>query len=255
VVLTPAAVKAAPPPAAVKAAPPPVAKAAPPPAAAKPAPAPAPVPAESLVRQRFSSDVDHEEEIKRERARDAAPIAAIGRKPEQPPSRPIEDIIADLFDKTQEMYGLPNLAAVANFILDLAMQLVPADSGAVFVSDINKSDLFFAAARGPKAKEVLKFRVPMGQGIVGFSAQEGVSVAVSDVHKDPRFYAAISKALGYETRSILCAPAVKQGRSFGAVELINKNGGSTFAAHESELVSYLAMQFAEYLESTGQAGA
>ncbi|MEO1172229.1 MAG: hypothetical protein AAFX94_09270 [Myxococcota bacterium] len=37
-------------------------------------------------------------------------------------------------------------------------------------------------------------------------------------------------------------------------KLINKKGNSTFTGDEMNLLSYLAHQFAEYLESTGQAG-
>ena len=134
------------------------------------------------------------------------------------------------------------------------MRSVAADSGAVFISDINRSDLFFAAARGPKARDVMKFRVPMGQGIVGFCAQEGVALAVSDVQRDPRFYAAVSQSVGYETRSILCSPAQKEGRVFGAIELINKQQGTSFNNHEVHIVNFLAHEFADYLINTGQTG-
>ena len=46
----------------------------------------------------------------------------------------------------------------------------------------------------------MKFRVPMGQGIVGFAAQEGVSLAVSDVEKDERFCKDIPDKIGYPVR-------------------------------------------------------
>jgi len=165
--------------------------------------------------------------------------------------RPLDDLMASLFEKTQDLYSKGGAEAAAGFLLDLAMRTVPSDSGSVFISDINRSDLYFAAARGPKAKEVMKFRVPMGQGIVGFCAQEGVALAISDAEKDPRFYAAISEALGYETRSILCSPALKNGRVFGAVELINRAHGTAYTSHEIDIVNYLAHAFADYLISMG----
>ena len=71
-------------------------------------------------------------------------------------------------------------------------------------SDISDDDLQFVAATGPKASEVMKFRVPMGQGIVGFAAQEGVSLAVSDVEKDDRFYKDISDKIGYPVIIVDC---------------------------------------------------
>ncbi len=209
-------------------------------------PKPAAVPVE-----RFHALVD-EETVKEERVA-AGPALHIGRgKVEQ--GRTNEDIIAELFDKTQEMYNKADYREAAQYLLDLAQRHIPCDSGAVFISDIDRGDLFFAAATGPKAREVMKFRVGMGQGIVGFSALEAVSLAVSDVHRDPRFYAKISQSLGYETKSILCSPAQHGGRVFGAIELINKSTGTSFTGDEINLLNYLAHEFADYLQNTGQPG-
>jgi hypothetical protein len=200
---------------------------------------------------RFNAQVE-EETIKEERPVEG-PVPQIGRG-KVAPTRSIEDIIGELFDTTQKMYDARDYKEAAAFILKLAHQNIPSDSGAVFISDFNRGDLFFASATGPKAKDVMKFRVGMGKGIVGFSAQECVSLAVSDVHRDPRFYAKISDSLGYETRSILCAPAQSEGRVYGAIELINKSTGTSFSSDEINLLNYLAHEFADYLMNTGQPG-
>lgn len=205
------------------------------------------------AKVRFASTAT-EETVTRQKASETPAFRPIGRAVEPRADEEAADKIAELFEETQRLYDHPKLAGAANFILDLAMKTVACESGAVFISDINAQDLYFAAARGPKAQEVLKFRVPMGQGIVGFSAQEGVSLAINDVHKDPRFYAAISKSLGYETKAILCAPVQKEGRVYGALELINKKQGTSFTLQENNLLSYLALAFADYIISTGQTG-
>jgi hypothetical protein len=191
--------------------------------------------------------------VVRQRPAAGLPTPSIGRRVEIP-ERSSDDLISELFQLTQEIYDKPDLEAAANFILDLAMRSVSVDAGAVFISDINQMDLYFAAARGPKASEAMRFRVPMGQGIVGFCAQEGVALAVSEAQRDPRFYAAVSKGVGYETRSILCAPAQIQGQVFGAIELINKRQGSTFTAVEMSVLNFLAHELADYLTHTGLVG-
>jgi len=245
---------AAPPPAAKPA---PVAEARPAPAAVKAPPKPAPLPREASgpkgtpPAERFQAMVE-EETIKEERPTAGAAVQ-IGRG-KVTATRTVEDMIAELFESTQQMYDKRDFKEAAAFLLELAHKNIPSDSGAVFISDFNRGDLFFAAATGPKAKDVVKFRVGMGQGIVGFSAQEAVSLAVSDVHRDPRFYAKISQSLGYETRSILCAPAQSDGRVYGAIELINKASGSSFSSDEINLLNYLAHEFADYLMNTGQPG-
>ena len=252
-------VSAAPPPAAappVSAAPPPAAappvSAAPPPAAAPPVSvAPPPAAAPPVTRPRFVAEVQ-EESVTQQRASEV-PAQRIGRGQQQT-SRPVEDLFEELFSQAQGVYDQSDLRASAAYLLDLGMRVVPSDSGAVFIADIDSNELWFAAARGPKAQEVLEFRVPMGAGIVGFCCQEGVSLAVSDVHRHPAFYAKISQSLGYETRSILCSPSQSDGRVFAALELINKSSGSSFTGDEVNLLNYLAHEFADYLINTGQTG-
>jgi sigma-B regulation protein RsbU (phosphoserine phosphatase) len=87
----------------------------------------------------------------------------------------------------------------------------------------------------------------MGVGIVGFCAQENVCLAVSDANKDRRFHKAISDAIGYETRSLLCAPIAREGTVLGAVEVLNKAGGAAFDPGDVAVLAYLASQAAAFL--------
>ncbi|MFZ5471375.1 MAG: GAF domain-containing protein [Myxococcota bacterium] len=163
----------------------------------------------------------------------------------------IEDVLAEVFDQVQNVYGKKTEEEALYFLLDLALQKIPAESGTVYRADATTGDLSFAAVRGPKAKELLAARVivPSGTGIAGFAANEGVSVAVSDVEKDSRFYAAISEKLKYEVKSILCSPMMTHGRTFGCLQLLNKSGSAVFSAHEVGLLSYVAHQAALFLNS------
>ena len=127
------------------------------------------------------------------------------------------------------------------------MEKMPAESGAVLFADVNGRELYFATARGPKAEEVMDFRVPMGKGIAGFCAREGVSLAISDAQVDPRFYRGISEALNYQTQSLVCAPIQHEGRVYGCLELLNRQNGSTFSSSEVNALTYIGKQFAEYI--------
>jgi len=89
----------------------------------------------------------------------------------------------------------------------------------------------------------------VGQGIVGFCAQVGVSLAVSDVQKDPHFMASISEKIGYECRTMICSPLYKDGRLWGAVQLINRGGGTMFLPEELDVLNYLAHEGALLLSS------
>ncbi|HEY6004408.1 MAG TPA: GAF domain-containing protein, partial [Anaeromyxobacter sp.] len=161
--------------------------------------------------------------------------------------RSAEDVLAELFERVGDLDPRADRKTGLGFLLDLAMEKIDCEAGSVFLSRLGGGDLEFAVARGPRAQEILKLglTVPMGVGIVGFCAQENVGVAVSDAEKDPRFHRAVSQAIGYETRSLLCAPIAKRGRVLGALEVVNKRGGRPFEKGDLAVLSYLAHQAAE----------
>jgi GAF domain len=171
-----------------------------------------------------------------------------------PPAEPnVEDMLEDVFERVQEIHSKKTVDDALYFLLDLAMEKVPADAGSVFRADAASGDLSFIAARGPKAKELVaqKIIVPAGEGIAGFCATEGVSVAISDVQRDPRYFKEVAARVDYETRSVVCSPMMTHGRSFGCIQLINRAGAPHFAEHEVGIVSYLAHQAALYLNNYG----
>ena len=135
---------------------------------------------------------------------------------------------------------------VVNFIMDLALDKVGAEAGSIMFADVNGKELYFATARGPKAADVMSFRVPMGKGIAGFCTREGVSLAISDAPNDPRFYRQVSEALGYPTKSLCCAPIQHEGRVFGAIELLNSEDNH-FDSTELNVLTYVGKQLARYV--------
>ncbi|MBL8919770.1 MAG: GAF domain-containing protein [Myxococcaceae bacterium] len=183
--------------------------------------------------------------------------APIGRQKSSPSAitekakQTAEEVLADVFMRITELGDKKEIEAAMQFVLDLAMEKVPAEAGSVLRADLASGDLTFISATGPRAKELLRSKIviPAGTGIAGFCAFEGVSVAVSDVQKDPRFYSAIGEKIDFETKSLLCAPMMTHGRSFGCLQLLNRKGGPHFEEHEVGVLAYLAHQAALYLNA------
>lgn len=174
------------------------------------------------------------------------PPGRIGR-----PAAPAQagDPLAEVFAKVSGVRKLDRGRALAA-LLDLALEHAACQAGTVFLADPPGKELAFEVVRGPRAGEIarLGIRIPMGVGLAGFSAQERVCVAVSDAAKDPRFYRAVSQAVGYEVRSLLCAPMTRGDRVVGVLEVLNKRGGAAFGPTDVAVVSYLAHQAAEIAE-------
>jgi GAF domain-containing protein len=160
-----------------------------------------------------------------------------------------EDLLAEVFERVANVHGLKTVQEGLSFLLDLALEKIPAESGSVLIADAGSGDLSFSVARGPKADDLLKAKItlPSGSGIAGFCTTEGVSVALSDVQKDPRHYSAVADRVSYEPRSLLCSPMMVQGRSFGAMQIINRAEDTTFTEYDIGLLAYIAHQAAVFL--------
>ncbi len=171
------------------------------------------------------------------------PALVVGRGNEAVSQNIMEEVFLEI---NQIHEGDMSMEQVVNFVMDLSLEKVGAEAGSVMFADVNGRELYFATARGPKAHEVMNFRVPMGKGIAGFCAREGVSLAISDAEKDPRFYREISEALGYPTQSMCCAPIQFDGRVFGAIELLNKKNNH-FIGAEVNVLTYIGRQLGKYV--------
>jgi hypothetical protein len=179
------------------------------------------------------------------RAPPAPPPARVGRPGAPAPSG---DVLSLVFARVPALKQLPRRAAL-EAVLDLALEHADCEAGTLFLADAAGA-LRFEVVRGPRAEELerLGLTIPPGVGIAGFSAQERVCVAVSDAAKDPRFHRAVSQAIGYATRSLLCAPMTRGARVLGVLEVLNRRGGAAFGPTDVAVVSYLALQAAELAE-------
>ncbi len=167
---------------------------------------------------------------------------------EETPFDPNE-ALADLFEKTIDLPMMEEQEAI-DYLMDLAMEVVPSESGSIILSDYSSPlhDLYFAAARGPVANKILKMRIPRSKGFVGFSVSTGVSLAISDVNKNPNWFRDIAAKTGYETRSLLCVPISYDERTLGVVQLINKKGSNKWSSGEMNVIAFVCDKVAEILK-------
>jgi signal transduction protein with GAF and PtsI domain len=82
--------------------------------------------------------------------------------------------------------------------------------------------LTFTAADGVGAEEVIGVVVPVGRGLVGWTAMSGQPVAVRDVGDDSRFARDIAESTGYVPTAILAAPFFDSaGEVVGVLEVLD----------------------------------
>lgn len=170
-------------------------------------------------------------------------------------------ILAKAFGETgqkvillQKIFSLLNtsfqLTKLLDKILDYVIEIVEVEAGSIILHDREKDDLYFEVAKGNKAKEVMQFRIKIGEGIAGsvFLSQE--PVIISEVIKDKRFKREISEKIGFETKSIACTPIILMNKSIGVIELINKRNNDTFSASDQEILTTAAYCTAKIIQNT-----
>lgn len=113
-------------------------------------------------------------------------------------------------------------------VLGHAMRAVGARDGSLLALDEDTGELVFVVARGEAGKGLLWRRLPPGEGIAGWVAENRRATIVNEATLDERFYRTLDRELQFKTHSVLAAPLIGGGSVLGVVELLNKQHGEPF---------------------------
>jgi hypothetical protein len=134
----------------------------------------------------------------------------------------------------------PDAETALEAAMDVLLELIPAQSGAILVTDSQSRDLRFACARGPRAQGLVGMPVPSGRGIAGLTVRAGIALTVREVDRDPRHYAEVDARTGYRTHAILSVPIRGQRVALGCVQLLNPFAGTSFLGWHQAAVQRVA---------------
>ena len=147
-----------------------------------------------------------------------------------------------LIELTTMLNSSLNVSELLQMITSAAAELLHAETGSILLVDQGTGELTFEVATGEPGEEVMRHRVPAGQGVAGWVVQNAQVLVVEDPSKDPRFYGQIDRSVGFETRNILAIPLRVKDEIIGVAEVINKIGGAGFSRADIELGEALASQ-------------
>ncbi|TFG60911.1 MAG: GAF domain-containing protein [Spirochaetales bacterium] len=129
-------------------------------------------------------------------------------------------------------------------ILECTIKLISCEASSLLLLNPENNKLYFEIALGSKGPEMQKFSLNLGEGIAGWVAAHNRSLIVNDVHKDERFFADISKKIGFQTNSIMAVPMRIKESCVGVIELINKTGQESFNNDDLRWLEIFATQAA-----------
>lgn len=131
-------------------------------------------------------------------------------------------------------------------VVAMASKVMDADRASLFLVDSFRGELWSKVAEGVESREI---RIPIGQGVAGWVAQNNQIVNIPDAYEDFRFNPEIDHETGFRTRSILCGPVKNlQGEIVGVIQVINKKSGM-FKRKDEELFKAFAYQTAIAVEN------
>jgi sigma-B regulation protein RsbU (phosphoserine phosphatase) len=144
--------------------------------------------------------------------------------------------------------------AVLGAIIHAAVGASGAGRGWLLHPD-GSTDLRVVAAAGDRPGDALGLRVPAERGSAGFVVASGQPFAAAiRPGADDRFTVAVALAIGVTPTSVLCVPCGTEEGVFGALEVIDKQGGGSFSIDDIELVTLLGGIAGAALASFDDAG-
>jgi GAF domain-containing protein len=114
--------------------------------------------------------------------------------------RRLEDEVGTLnrlIQVTTMLNSTLNLQDLLQLIMDSATDLLNAETSSLMLVDEETGELTFDVATGEPGQEVVKYRVPPGQGIAGWVVQNAQPLVIDDPQNDPRFYNRIDKSINF----------------------------------------------------------
>jgi hypothetical protein len=158
----------------------------------------------------------------------------------------LEDVFLEIIALHDDYSSIDD---ASDFALGLAVEKIGAETAAVMFATPDGQELYFAAANGAKAQEVMSYRLPMGTGIAGLCTRDGVSILITDALEDDRFQEDLIASVGYECSSIICAPVQYEQRVYGCIELLNPTGREAFSAGDLNVLNYIGHQLGKFVQN------
>lgn len=139
-----------------------------------------------------------------------------------------------------------SIGAIANLILDLAINYANAEKGSFMLIN-DRDELYILASRGIDIGLTSTYRVKIGEGIAGTVALNKVPVLVEDIDKDTRFKK--WKRNRYNTRSFISCPIMSRNKLYGVLNINDKKGSTPFGEDEFTLMRVISNQAAIAIEN------
>ncbi len=129
-----------------------------------------------------------------------------------------------------------------------------AESASIGLCDELKNELYFYVAGGSTGRQGFEqklecVRLKMGEGVIGWCAENREPVNVKNTSSDSRFSAKADSETGFRTESLLAVPMIVHNKLIGVIEAVNKTVPGGFTESDQKVLAVLASQAALVIEN------
>jgi PAS domain S-box-containing protein len=154
--------------------------------------------------------------------------------------------LASLFEVSKRMVSMMDLGYLQKHILEVAMEVLAADTGSVMLLDREKKELKISAAVGIPEEVRETHMVKVGEGISGWVAKTGEPLLLTaELEHETRFRSLAPKK---EITTAICAPLRMEEEILGVLNLNKIKPGTPFRKEDLDLLVTLANFSAIVLE-------
>ena len=155
----------------------------------------------------------------------------------EPSFQPSREQLSAFLSISRLLTSSIDLPALLKLIVTSVTELLECEASSLFLIDPTGEQLILKVATGPVGGEIKELRLNVGEGIAGWVAKHRQGLIVNDTKHDPRFVAAVDKATGFQTRSILAVPLMDHDHLVGVLEILNTAKAKQFERSDLDLLT------------------
>jgi PAS domain S-box-containing protein len=164
--------------------------------------------------------------------------------------------LALLNQVSRDLTATLDLQQVVEQALQAVTETISAEDASIWLWDEEQEGWLVCRAAFHQGQSLapVNLRLPSGQGIAGWVAQEGESIVIGNTTDDPRFFPGIDEQTGFRTTALIAVPLRVRGTVVGVLEVVNKRHGD-FDAEDLALVETLTASAAIAIDNAQLVGA
>lgn len=153
-----------------------------------------------------------------------------------------------LNDATQAFIATLDPDRVFASVLGEVRNLLGVAASSIWTIDRETQEMVCRYATGPGSDVAQGWRLPPGEGIVGWVAQHGQSLILPDVLTDERHFVEIDRRIGVALRAVLSVPLRSRQAVIGVLQVLDTQVGR-FGAADLQMLEPLAASAASAIEN------